>query len=154
MFIKKTLGILLGIAVSASVMAADDAGTPFTSGEPITNDAAGCSLLREAVRINLSNLVYGAYACNTASNRIAVATCHPNGQKGAWTVTPMIPDPDWVDPNDGSTAPMIPGQPQQATGGRAYTTSSDGGRVIEANSQNCVVTGGSVTAEAAERAGL
>lgn len=151
---NKVLAVLAGMGFSVCAMAADNAGTPFTSGEEILNTAAGCSLLSEAVRINLSNNVYGSYACATASNRIAVATCHPNGQKGTWSVPTLIPDPNWVDPGDGSTAPMVAGPDQQMTGGRAYTASSDGGTVLPTNSTNCVVTGGNVNAEAAARAGL
>lgn len=152
---KYSVGLILGLGFSVAGFAADDTGTAFTDGAPITANAAGCSLLNEDVRINLSNNVYGAYACNTTSNRIAVATCHPNGMKGTWNVPIMVPDPDWVDPSDGSTAPMIDsGETEEASGGRAYTASSDGGKVIAANSTNCVVTGGSVTAEAAARAGL
>lgn len=154
MKINKALALLIGASLSSSIFAADNAGTPFTSGEPIQAAAAGCSLLNEAVRINLSNNVYGSYACNTASNRIAIATCHPNGQKGSWSVPTMIADPDWVDPGDGSTAPMIAGEPETRTGGRTYTASSDGGSIIPTNSTNCVVTGGNVNAEAAARAGL
>ncbi|WP_152480900.1 hypothetical protein [Stutzerimonas frequens] len=154
MNIKNVFALLAGTVFSIGAIAADNTGTPFISGERITNDAAGCSLLAEAVQINLSNGVYGSYACNTASNRIGVATCHPNGQKGAWTVDVLGPDPEWEDPGDGSTAPIIKTGEEQRTGGRAYVVSTAGGRVNSINSVNCRVTGGDVNAEAATISGL
>lgn len=156
---KKTfLVAALGFAISAtSAFAADNTGTVM-SGAVATTD---CSLLSEDVNINLSANVFGAYACNTADNVIAVATCHPNGRKGAVQVAcdpvanPAATPP--YTPPAGCAVRANPANPNDGVmtvqGGLAFTASTSGGSVQGANAENCV-TGGNTTAEAEDAAGL
>ncbi|MDP2244447.1 hypothetical protein [Pseudomonas sp.] len=150
---KVIFGLVAGLAVSANVMAAD-AGAAIPSGTAIdTTVAAGCSLLSEAVVINLSNNVFGAYACNVVDNIIAVATCHPTGRKGPVTVACLT---DATTPVPGCTATPDTGDAANAgtasvQGGLAYTGSSNGGRVGGTNAATCVA-GGNTIAEAAAAA--
>lgn len=162
---KVIFGVMASVFVSSAIAA--DTGSAISSGTAIPNEAAtGCSLLSEQVIINLSAGVFGAYACNTVSNVIGVATCHPNGRKGDVTVdcdpVAVAADPDNgvagytppagcavkpapnVDPNNGSVT---------VRGGLAYTASSQGGRVSGANAANCRA-GGSTVAEAQRAANL
>lgn len=146
---KVIFGLVAGLAVSANVMAAD-AGSAIPSGDAIdTTVAAGCSLLSEAVTINLSNNVFGAYACNVADNIIAVATCHPAGRKGDVTVACTV---GATDAPEGCTATADTGDAATAgtavvQGGVTYTGSSQGGRIGGTNAAACVA-GGNTIAEA------
>lgn len=145
---KLLISLLVGTACISSAFAADDTGTVM--GGPITT--TDCSLLTEDVTINLSNAVFGAYACNTTDNIIAVATCHPSGRKGPATVSCSVLA------RDGCTATTDTGDDpdagtRQVQGGIAYTGSTQGGRIVGTNAANCT-TGGATTAEAATAAGL
>lgn len=151
---KVIFGVMLSVGVVGSTFAADDAGTVIPSGTAITAGAGNdCSLLSEDVTINLSNNVFGAYACNTTDNVIAVATCHPTGRKGNVQVACDPTDanaPEGCAATDAS-APTV--GTATVLGGLAYTASTSGGSVTGTNAENCV-TGGSTTAEAATAAGL
>ncbi|MDZ7662341.1 hypothetical protein [Thiohalophilus sp.] len=109
-----TLGGIVGIAFSTSVFAADDTDEAIAAdqigngeGTQQTIQVGDCSLLTENVSINLSSGVAGGYHCATASNIIAVGTCHPNGR------------------NDASNNNYI------------YTGSSAGGSVVGSQDANC-----------------
>lgn len=145
---KLLISLLIGTVCASSAFATDDAGTAM-GGSVATTD---CSLLTEAVTINLSQSVFGAYACNTADNIIAVATCHPSGRKGPATVQcsvlagdGCVATPDAGDDADAGT--------RVVQGGVAYTGSTQGGRIQGTNAANCT-TGGNTTAEAETAAGL
>ncbi|MGV0056708.1 hypothetical protein [Stutzerimonas sp. 381-2] len=149
---KAIFALVAGLSMTTQVIAAD-AGSAIPSGTAIPATTAGCSLLSEDVTINLSNNVFGAYACNITDNVIAVATCHPTGRKGNVTVS--------CDPTDANApagcAAADAAAPTEGTatvqGGLAFTASSRGGRVSGTAAANCV-TGGSTVAEAQAAAGL
>ncbi len=160
---KVILGVLFGMAAAGNVMAAD-AGAVINSGTPIdTTAATGCSLLSEQVTINLSNGVFGSYACNTVANVIGVAACHPTGRKGDVSVPcdPVATAETAPGAGDAYTPPAgcaLRANPANANdgvmtvrGGLAFTASSRGGRVQGASAANCV-TGGNATAEAQDAA--
>lgn len=151
---KVFFGLLAGLAMTTNAIAADG-GSAIPSGTAIDTTTAGCSLLSESVTINLSNGVFGAYACNIEDNVIGVATCHPTGRKGDVTVTCTV---GATDAPEGCTATADTGDAADAgtavvQGGLAYTASSQGGRVSGTNAANCI-TGGSTVAEAQGAAGL
>lgn len=154
---KVFFSLIAGVTISANVLAAD-AGAAITSGASIDTTAGnGCSLLSEDVTINLSNSVFGAYACNTVDNVIGVATCHPTGRKGNVSV-PC--DPTAAQGATGFVAGCTATAGAAANvgtatvqGGLAFTASSQGGRVTGAEAANCV-TGGNTIAEAQDAAGL
>lgn len=145
---KLLISLFVGTACISSAFAADNTGT--TMGGPITTTQ--CSLLTEDVTINLSNAVFGAYACNTADNIIAVATCHPSGRKGPATVQCSVAA------GQGCVAtPATDDDPDVGTrvvqGGVAYTGSTQGGRIQGTNAANCT-NAGNTTGEAEAAAGL
>jgi len=145
---KLLISLLVGTACISSAFATDNAGTVM--GGPITT--TDCSLLTEDVTINLSNAVFGAYACNTADNIIAVATCHPSGRKGPATVQcSVLAGDDCVATTATDDDPDV--GTRQVQGGIAYTGSTQGGRIQGTNAANCT-TNGTTTAEAATAAGL
>lgn len=137
---KKLLVLLAGACFSLNVMAADDSAVMFTSDTTVTNDAGGCSLLSEPVRMNLSNNVLGSYGCNLNFAIIGVATCHVAGRKKNWE-EPIMVDSD----NDPNTPLVDSGASTTVYGGRAYATSSVGGSMMERNTTTCV-EGGDITA--------
>lgn len=146
---KLLISLLIGTVCASSAFATDDAGTAM-GGSVATTD---CSLLTEAVTINLSQSVVGAYACNTTDNIIAVATCHPSGRKGSTTVQCSVADgngcvatPATDDDADAGTV--------EVQGGVAYTGSTEGGRIVGVAASNCTTTGATTTAEAETAARL
>ncbi len=156
---KVIFGMFVGLAMAGNVMAAD-AGAIINSGTPIdTTAGAGCSLLSEQVTINLSNGVFGSYACNTVANVVGVAACHPTGRKGDVSVPcdPVATPETAPGAGDAYTPPAgcaLRAQPANANdgvmtvrGGIVFKASSRGGRVQGDNAQNCV-TGGNATADA------
>nr|WP_298135814.1 hypothetical protein [uncultured Pseudomonas sp.] len=151
---KIIFGVMLSVGIVSGAFAADNAGTVIPSGTAITAGTGNdCSLLSEDVTINLSNNVFGAYACNTTDNVIGVATCHPTGRKGNVQVAC---DPTSASAPAGCTAtdasaPTVGTATVQ--GGLAFTASTRGGSVTGTNAANCVA-GGSTTAEAATAADL
>ncbi|NRF47815.1 hypothetical protein HRF68_09175 [Pseudomonas stutzeri] len=60
-------------AVTVTVGADNRANVPAS--------AEGCPLLSEGVTLTLSQNVKASYSCNTVTNIIAIAGCHPNGMK-------------------------------------------------------------------------
>lgn len=162
---KNFFALAILASFSFGAVAADNAGTAIPDNGLIQAAAAGCSLLTEDVTLNLSNNVFGAYACNTAANIVAIATCHPNGRKGNIAVDC---DPvaraesspgagDGYTPPQGCTLKSNNQGPNDGTmtvqGGLAFSASSRGGRVQGVSAQNCR-TGGNTTAEAATAANL
>lgn len=116
--------------------------TVITSGTPIQAGNQGCQLLGEAVTVNLSSNVYGAYNCNVANNTIRVATCHKGGSRKqatiACAVVDIIPpaagggDPTTVY-NDASCT-GTPGQTFQSNSlGKGFQASTAGGSVAATN---------------------
>lgn len=146
-------------AFSTVALAADDAGTAIPgNGLVQTGD---CSLLTEDVTLNLSQNVFGAYACNTTDSVIAVATCHPTGRKGNILV-PCDPvanpaaTPAYVPPAGcaikANPANVNDGE-MTVKGGLTFTANTGGGTVQGTSALNCK-TGGNTTAEAAAASGL
>ena len=78
---KKIAALLFGIALSSSVFADPIAANASQADRTI--DTTACTLLTEGVTINLSRDVPAGYTCDTGSNVIAFAACHPNGRKNA-----------------------------------------------------------------------
>lgn len=161
---KSFFALMLVTGFIANANATDNAGTVITSGTPIPVTALGCSLLSEAVAINTSTGVFGAYACNTVRNIISVSTCHPNGRKGTVTVNCLVGSPG----APANCAPTVAGcatdntDPQKPVycagtgtvlGGVTNVATTAGGRVGGVPAANCVANG-STTAEAAAAAGL
>lgn len=142
---------------STVVLAADDAGTTI-SGPVATTD---CSLLTEDVTLNLSQSVFGAYACNTTDSVIAVATCHPTGRKGNIIVAcDPVANPAAVPPYAPPAGCAIKANPANANdgqmtvkGGLTFTANTGGGTVQGTEAINCK-TGGNTETEAAAAAGL
>ena len=146
---KLLISLLIGTACASSAFAADNTGTAM-GGSVASTD---CSLLTEAVTINLSQSVVGAYACNTTDNIIAVATCHPSGRKGSTTVQCSVASgegcvatPATDDDADAGT--------MEVQGGVAYTGSTQGGRIVGVAALNCTANSATTTAEAETAANL
>lgn len=162
---KNIFALMVFAGFSISAMAADNQGTAIPDNGQIEAAATGCSLLTENVTLNLSNSVFGAYACNTAANIVGVGTCHPNGRKGNIAVDcdPVARPESAPNAGDGYTPPQgcaLKSNNQNANdgtmsvqGGLAFTASSRGGRVQGVSAQNCRA-GGNTTAEAAAAANL
>lgn len=74
---KNILALFAVAAVTASSFVYADPIDPTTS---ITT--ADCAVLGEAVRLNLSSGVSGAYECSEARNAINVGACHASGSRG------------------------------------------------------------------------
>lgn len=161
---KSFFVLMLAAGFIANVNATDNAGTVISSGTPIPVDNTGCSLLSESVSINTSTGVFGAYACNTTDNIIAVSTCHPNGRKGTVTVSCTVgaagQPADCAQPTGSTCVPDATATPAvtcpgtgTVLGGVTNVATTAGGRVGGVAAANCV-TGGSTTAEAATAAEL
>ena len=160
---NKIVALMLAAGFSMSAVAADNVGTTIPGDGRLTT--VDCSLLTEDVTLNLSSNVFGSYACNTAGNIVAVATCHPNGRKGNVAVDcdPVARDEtapglgDGYTPPNGCAVKANPQTPNDGTmnvqGGLAFSASSRGGRVQGVAAQNCR-TGGNTNTEAAEAANL
>jgi hypothetical protein len=161
---KLIFGLLASVVVSNAM--AVDAGTALSGSQAVTPDAQGCSLLSEGVTINLSAGVVGAYACNTVSNVVGVAACHPNGRKGDVT-SDCDPVPVTADPANGVAGNVPPvgcvlkTNPANANdgtvtvrGGIAYAASTSGGRVGGVNASACSGQNASTIDEAKTAAGL
>ena len=73
--------IAASIALVIGTLSAPAFATEITSGTPIQAGNQGCELLADAVSINLSSNVYGAYNCVKDNNTIRVATCHKGGSR-------------------------------------------------------------------------
>lgn len=152
---KNIFGLVVALGFSSVAFAADNVGTVLPDDTIDTTAASGCSLLTEAVRINTSAGVFGAYACNTVDNIVAIATCHPNGRKGDVTVSCLT---DAATPTPGCTATADTGDAANkgtavVKGGLAFTANSGGGAVSGTGAANCK-TDGNTTAEAAAAASL
>lgn len=137
---KKTIGfafLMGGMLASSFAMA-----TAITSGGQITTQ--DCSLLGEAVTLNLSNNVSGSYSCVEATSTITIAACHSAGSRNTTTVAcvnsagPNDP-PAW---NDASCTDAT--DEFEITDFRGFRASSQGGRV------GAVALGGACTAATVE----
>jgi len=89
--------IVAAIILSASAFSAPAFATAITSGTPIQPGNAGCELLAEAVTINLSSNVYGAYNCDKSNNTIRVGTCHKGGSRKQATINCAVVNTSMVD---------------------------------------------------------
>lgn len=78
---KKIATLLFGLALSPSIFAGTIAANADATARTIAASDDGCALLAEGVVINLSRDVPAGYACNTGTNVISFAACHPNGRK-------------------------------------------------------------------------
>lgn len=78
--------IVAALTLSACAFGTQAFATAISSGTPIQPGNAGCELLAEAVTINLSSNVYGAYNCDKANNTIRVGTCHKGGSRKQATI--------------------------------------------------------------------
>lgn len=83
---------LLSVFVAAATVSSFASATAISSGTPIQAGNQGCQLLSEAVTINLSSNVNGAYTCNVANNTMRVATCHQGGSRKQATVACAVVD--------------------------------------------------------------
>lgn len=144
--------ILASIFITASFSSAAYA-TAITSGTPIQPGNQGCAILAEAVTINLSSNVYGAYTCDAANNVMRVATCHKGGSRKQATVNcaivNVITNDDstttnvWNDSSctDAKAAAATPQNPHVFTSsslGKAFTASTAGGSVAAVSlAQTC-----------------
>lgn len=79
--------IAASIALVIGTLSAPAFATEITSGTPIQAGNQGCELLADAVSINLSSNVYGAYNCVKDNNTIRVATCHKGGSRKSGTIS-------------------------------------------------------------------
>lgn len=71
--------IAAGLGLSSSVFAA---GKELPDNGQVTTDAAaGCELLTENIKVNLSSNVKAGFNCNVATNTITVGTCHTAGSR-------------------------------------------------------------------------
>ncbi|GIZ11644.1 hypothetical protein [Pseudomonas sp. NCCP-436] len=84
--------IVASFIAVAGIFSTSAFATPISSGTPIQPGNQGCALLSEAVTINLSSNVYGAYNCNVANNTIRVATCHKGGSRKQATIACAVVD--------------------------------------------------------------
>lgn len=77
---KKVIGtFILGAGLAASLSASAAATiTTIVSGSSY-DETNSCILLSEAVTLNLSKNVKGAFSCDEANNVMKVATCHTAG---------------------------------------------------------------------------
>jgi hypothetical protein len=137
--------LLLSVFIAASTISSFASAAPIASGTPIQPGNTGCQLLSEAVTINLSSNVYGAYTCTTATNVMRVATCHQGGSRKQATVACAIvnivpgtggagPTNVWndADCSDDGAAAATADAPHQFTSsslGKAYSASTAGGSV-------------------------
>ncbi|MDH0500537.1 hypothetical protein [Stutzerimonas stutzeri] len=78
--------IIVALTLSVCAFSMQAFATAISSGTPIQPGNAGCELLAEAVTINLSSNVYGAYNCDKANNTIRVGTCHKGGSRKQATI--------------------------------------------------------------------
>lgn len=134
---------IISIFLAAGAFSSFASATPIASGTPIQAGNQGCQLLSEAVTINLSSNVSGAYTCNVANNTMRVATCHQGGSRKQATVACAVVDivdnngvatNVWNDPSctDAGAAAATPANPHQFTSnslGKAYSASTAGGSV-------------------------
>ncbi|WP_415753509.1 hypothetical protein [Pseudomonas leptonychotis] len=135
--------IIMSVFIAASAFSSFASATSIASGTPIQAGNQGCQLLSEAVTINLSSNVHGAYTCNVANNTMRVATCHQGGSRKQATVACAVvdivddngtPKNVWNDSTctDAGAAAATPAAPHQFTSsslGKAYSASTAGGSV-------------------------
>ncbi|MDH0103822.1 hypothetical protein N7320_21115 [Stutzerimonas stutzeri] len=86
--------IFASVIIASSLFAANSFAATITSGTAIQPGNQGCELLAQAVTINLSSNVYGAYNCVKENNVIKVATCHKAGSRKKETVKCAAVDKD------------------------------------------------------------
>ncbi len=124
------------IAITLGVMSTQAFATEIKSGTPIQAGNQGCELLADAVSINLSSNVFGAYNCAKDNNTIRVATCHKAGSRKSGTiacaVVNVIPGKDsaedtvvWNDPSCKDTESTFTSK----SNGKGFVASTAGGSV-------------------------
>lgn len=138
--------ILLSAFLAASTISSFASAAAIQSGTPIQAGNQGCQLLSEAVTINLSSNVNGAYTCNVANNTMRVATCHQGGSRKQATVACAVVDIEtpagggaavnvWNDDScsDAKAAAAATGGPAHeftsSSLGKAFAASTAGGSV-------------------------
>ncbi|MDO9622714.1 MAG: hypothetical protein Q7J46_01805 [Pseudomonas sp.] len=136
--------LLLSVFIAASTISSFASAAPIASGTPIQPGNTGCQLLSEAVTINLSSNVYGAYTCSTATNVMRVATCHQGGSRKQATVacaivnvvpasgggtTNVWNDTSCTDARAATATTEAPHQFTSSSLGKAYSASTAGGSV-------------------------
>lgn len=124
---------ILGMGVSASVIAAP-AAIPADGKIGVEGGAgATCDLLRESVQINLSQKVNGSYNCIEPDNTIKIATCHENGSRSETRPTcsniGTVATPVYPPGCTGENTPPEGGTP--FTDYRGYSASSQGGKIVQ-----------------------
>ncbi|TBV14044.1 hypothetical protein [Stutzerimonas kirkiae] len=134
----KTLPLLLAPMLITAIPCASAA--TISSGVPIQAGNTGCELLSEAVTINLSSNVYGAYACDLDNNVIRIATCHKAGSRKKSTINCAI-----VNVNGGAnewndTSCSDSKAEAAANGGTAHTFETDDkGKAFSASTSGGIV---------------
>jgi hypothetical protein len=137
--------LLLSAFLAASTISSFASATAVQSGTPIQAGNQGCQLLSEAVTINLSSNVNGAYTCNVNNNTMRVATCHEGGSRKQATIACAVVDivtpaggvatNVWNDPTctDAKAAAAAAGgaahEFTSSSLGKAYSASTAGGSV-------------------------
>jgi len=128
---KITYGLVAaGIMMSSAAFAA---GVSVPDDGKINNDAQGCILLSEPVKINFSANVLGAYSCDEQTNTITVGTCHTAGARlETVTCAKIGQNPDGTDKYNNSQCQdvddVITGTPDF----RGYFSQTSGGSVSPA----------------------
>lgn len=128
--------IAASIAIALGVLSAPAFATEIESGTPIQAGNEGCELLADAVSINLSSNVFGAYNCVKANNTIRVATCHKAGSRKSGTIGCAVvntiagedgaaPTVEWNDDSCEATTDTFTSDSK----GKGYVASTAGGSV-------------------------
>lgn len=75
---------ILAVVLSSALASGATLAVELPASGAITT--ANCSMLGNNVVINLSNGVFGAYACNIIGNAMAITTCHDAGSRQSLVV--------------------------------------------------------------------
>jgi hypothetical protein len=136
MMMKKNILALFAVAaLTASSFVHAEAIDPTTAIS--TED---CAVLGEAVRLNLSSGVSGAYECSEARNAINVGACHATGSRSTSLTCAQIGLDEAGDPTynnedcDGTAGQVVTLESPSYRGFRASTTGgSVGAQSLSAN---------------------
>jgi len=134
------------LAVSSPIVyAADGAATAISSNKPIV--LTDCSLLQDDVTLTLSTGVVGAYKCSTATNTIAVATCHSAGRSASRSIDVACVDTLSTDAEVAKTQTKctVPGSGfnrSTSTGAAFYVGRTSGGAIgpVDLDGKKCDAT--------------
>lgn len=81
---------ILAVAMASFFASSAVVAVPLPAGGVI--ETADCATIGNAVTINTSSGVSGAYVCNAAGNAAAIATCHASGSRQARVFTCVSSD--------------------------------------------------------------